>query len=61
MSGRQQMLYKKRPYEEKPLDQVVPSKVGKPGSSGGKGGQTRAYSVNQVTPKGTSKPLFLKD
>jgi len=52
--GRQQMLYKKRPYEEKPVEHAVPSKVVK-GVSGVKGGQTRAYSVNQVTPKGTRK------
>jgi len=51
--GRQQMLYKKRPYEEKPVEHAVPSKVGKGGKVGG--GQTRAYSVNQVTPKGTRK------
>ena len=47
-SSRQQMLYKKRAYEDKPVDHVVPSKVGKPGKG-------RGYSVNQVTPKGASK------
>lgn len=46
--GRHQMLYKKRPYEEKPPEVVKKGvKVG--------GTQHRAYSVNQVTPKGTSK------
>lgn len=55
--GRQQMLYKKRPYDEKPVEHAVPSKVGKAAgpSSSGKSGQTRAYSVNQVTPKGARK------
>merc|ERR1719431_1629843 len=40
--GRQQMLYKKRAYEEKPVDstQATPSKVSKH--------QGRGYSVNQV-------------
>ena len=51
--GRQQMLYKKRPYDEKPVEHAVPSKVGKPGVPK-QGGQTRAYSVNQVAPKGAS-------
>jgi len=47
--GRQQMLYKKRAYEEKPVDstQATPSKVGKH--------QGRGYSVNQVAPKGGRK------
>merc|ERR1712112_747275 len=31
--GRQQMLYKKRPYDEKPVEHAVPSKVGKAGAS----------------------------
>ena len=43
------MLYKKRPYEDKPVE-VVGAKMGKTG-----GGQQRSYSVNQVAPKGTSK------
>merc|ERR1712059_211574 len=49
VSSRQQMLYKKRPYEEKVVESssLHPSKVGK--------GQTRGYSVNQVAPKGTRK------
>ena len=51
--GRQQMLYKKRPYEEKPVEAAPVKKTG--GKVGG--GQHRAYSVNQVTPKGTSKCL----
>ena len=60
--GRQQMLYKKRPYDEKPVEHVVPSKVGKAGgpSSAGKSGQTRAYSVNQVTPKGARKYRYFQ-
>lgn len=50
--ARHQMLYKKRAYEERPAQpgdtqQPVPSKVGKQ--------QSRAYSVNQVTPKGARK------
>ena len=49
-AGRQQMLYKKRPYEDKPPE--APTKVVKQGKAGG---QARAYSVNQVTPKGTSE------
>ena len=44
------MLYKKRPYEDKPPE--APTKVVKQGKTGG---QARAYSVNQVTPKGTSE------
>jgi len=48
--GRHQMLYKKRPYEDKPPE--APAKVVKQGKAGG---QARAYSVNQVTPKGTRK------
>jgi len=54
--GRQQMLYKKRPYEEKTVENssLHPTKVGKGVVSRG-GGQTRAYSVNQVAPKGTRK------
>jgi len=47
--GRHQMLYKKRPYEDKPVE-VVGAKMGKTG-----GGQQRSYSVNQVAPKGTRK------
>jgi len=49
VANRQQMLYKKRPYEEKVVEgsSLHPSKVGK--------GQTRGYSVNQVAPKGTRK------
>jgi len=47
--GRHQMLYKKRAYEEKPVE-VVGSKAGKTG-----GTQQRNYSVNQVAPKGTRK------
>ena len=43
------MLYKKRPYEDKPVE-VVGAKMGKT-----VGGQQRSYSVNQVAPKGTSK------
>jgi len=47
--GRHQMLYKKRPYEEKPVEPAtVPSKVGKAGKG-------RGYSVNQVAPKGARK------
>lgn len=49
--SRQQMLYKKRPYEEKPVE-AVPSKVGKGNKTGG---TQRPYSVNQVAPKGTRK------
>jgi len=45
------MLYKKRPYEEKPVEAAPVKKTG--GKVGG--GQHRAYSVNQVTPKGTRK------
>ena len=45
------MLYKKRPYDEKPADNLggggPSSKVGRAG-----GGQARSYAVNQVTPKG---------
>lgn len=55
VGGRQQMLYKKRPYDEKPADGGSAgggggpiSKVGRPGPSG----QARSYSVNQVAPKG---------
>ena len=44
-ASRHQMLYKKRPYEEKPVD--TPSS--KPVRTGT---QTRTYSVNQVAPKG---------
>merc|ERR1719153_1782035 len=45
LQTRQQMLYKKRPYEEKPVETSVPSKVGK--TSGGRtGGTQRAYSVS---------------
>jgi len=58
LQTRQQMLYKKRPYEEKPVETSVPTKVGK--TSGGRtGGTQRAYSVNQVTPKGTRKMATL--
>jgi len=42
------MLYKKRPYEDKPVEHSLPSKVGKPTKG-------RGYSVNQVTPKGARK------
>jgi len=50
--NRQQMFYKKRAYEEKPTaagslaDGLSAPKVGR------SGGQARAYSVNQVAPKG---------
>jgi len=49
-AGRQQMFYKKRAYEEKPVAEG-PSAPAKLGRSGG-GTQTRTYSVNQVAPKG---------
>ena len=64
--GRQQMLYKKRAYEEKPVDstQATPSKViifktsfldiHIDHSQVGKH-QGRGYSVNQVAPKGGSE------
>jgi len=48
-SNRQQMLYKKRAYDERPPEPPVPSKVGKQQPKG------RGYSVNQVTPKGARK------
>ena len=51
-SNRQQMLYKKRAYDERPPEPPVPSKVGKQQPKG------RGYSVNQVTPKGASKFKF---
>jgi len=46
--NRQQMFYKKRAYEERPLtnEGLSAPKVGR------SGGQARAYSVNQVAPKG---------
>jgi metastasis-associated protein MTA len=50
--GRHQMLYKKRPYEEKPVE-PPPTKSRAGGKAGGT--QHRSYSVNQVAPKGTSK------
>jgi hypothetical protein len=40
------MLYKKRPYDEKPADSGPSVKVGRAG------GQARSYAVNQVAPKG---------
>jgi len=48
-------LYKKRPYEEKVVEQAEggsshPSKCFKVGK-----GQSRGYSINQVSPKGTRK------
>ena len=49
-TNRHQMLYKKRAYEEKPVESV-PNKIGKQQPKG------RGYSVNQVTPKGASKIL----
>lgn len=45
-SNRHQMLYKKRAYDERPVEPTIPSKVGKQQPKG------RGYSVNQVTPKG---------
>ena len=53
-SSRQQMLYKKRPYEDKPVEHALPNKVGKPTKG-------RGYSVNQVTPKGASESRWLDD
>ena len=68
-SGRQQMLYKKRAYEEKPVDstqQAVPNKVtfllfishsqhSRYACFQVGKHQGRGYSVNQVTPKGGSE------
>jgi hypothetical protein len=45
------MLYKKRPYDEKPADGGN-SAGGGPSSKVGRSGQARSYSVNQVAPKG---------
>jgi hypothetical protein len=48
--GRHQMLYKKRPYDEKPAESSGAG--GGPISKVGRSGQARSYSVNQVAPKG---------
>ncbi len=44
------MLYKKRPYDEKPAESSGAG--GGPISKVGRSGQARSYSVNQVAPKG---------
>ena len=51
-TNRHQMLYKKRAYDEKPVE-TIPNKVGKQAP------KSRGYSVNQVTPKGASRVLLL--
>ncbi len=46
------MLYKKRPYDEKPAESSGAGSGGGPISKVGRSGQARSYSVNQVAPKG---------